>query len=230
MLTFNTKKDGPLQQVEIRKLIGDLIDRKQLTRLGKPRIDPAQGFYIENRKVEHSSTIFKERPHNKNIYSGERLVLVTYSRHSLDAKLIQRMLAEAGIRLELKIVNWEKVQSKEVLENADMIMFEGTPNEGIISILELLCFEQGFIYPFLSEKLKTEMEQFISRLKGESSSLGRLKIYKELEKFLIGNGVISFLVHKQVEVYHHYSLEGVHVNSRMWIDFQDIWYKHHTIS
>ncbi|SOB91957.1 MarR-like DNA-binding transcriptional regulator SgrR of sgrS sRNA [Ureibacillus xyleni] len=233
VITFNTKRDGPLQKVEIRKLIGELFDRKKLVNLGKPRISPAQGFLIENRQMEHELSYSEKSPTPADIknklkkqgYLGEKLTLVTYSRHSLDAKLTQRMLAEAGIRLEIKIVNWNNIQRKEILENADMILFEGTPNEGLISLFELLLFKDGFIYPFLSEQLKSKVESFIYCIKKENNTCNSLKIYKNLEQFLIENGVVHFLVHKQVEVFHDYSLKGVRFNSRMWIDFKDIWYK-----
>lgn len=235
VITFNTVKDGPLKNVKIRKILGQLFDRKKLAGLGKPRLQPADGFLIDQEQAEFVTTpnpplsVIKEKLKSLG-YFGEKITLYTYTRHSLDGKVIQRMLAEAGVRLELKIVGWNKIQCSDVLSSADMIMFEGTPNEGFISLFELLLFEKGFIFPLLTEPLRNKMLDLIGQIRGEVNSKQRLKLYRDLEKFLVDNGIITFLVHKQVEVSYDDSLEGVHFNSRKWIDFKDLWYKHFRIS
>jgi len=153
------------------------------------------------------------------------LTLLTYNRHAHDAYFIQQQLIEKGLNVIVMIVEWDKIQNHQMLDEADMVLFEGTPNGNFISLFELFLFERGFIYPFLTIQMKETMNERITKIKKEIHPSKRIKKYRELEKFLVEEGVLGFLVHKQVEVSYDITLEGVSFNSRMWIDFKDLWYK-----
>ncbi|WP_413299424.1 ABC transporter substrate-binding protein [Bacillus sp. 1P10SD] len=231
ILTMNVAKNGPIQNLMLRKYILSLIDRDKLTHLGKPRLGVASGFMLNEEFNEQFPVVEKETKVSgkENLsstgYSGEKLTLVTYNRHATDAYLIQQQLIEKGINVLVKIVEWDKIQDDLMLEGVDMVLFEGTPNGNFISLFELFLFEKGFIHPFLTVSMKEAMNEWITRIKEEIHPSIRIKKYRELEKFLVEEGVLSFLVHKQVEVSYDTTLEGVSFNSRMWIDFKDLWYK-----
>ncbi|MGG3564428.1 ABC transporter substrate-binding protein [Neobacillus rhizosphaerae] len=231
ILTMNIAKRGPLQNLELRRFILSNIDREKLTLLGKPRLNVANGFMMTEEMNAQSPIFGKETKvsFKENLsstgYSGEKLTLVTYNRHAQDAYFIQQQLIEKGLNIIVKIVEWDKIQSHQMLDEADMVLFEGTPNGNFISLFELFLFERGFIFPFLTETMKEIINERITKIKKEIHPSKRIKKYRELEKFLVEEGVLSFLVHKQVEVSYDATLEGVSFNSRMWIDFKDLWYK-----
>jgi len=127
--------------------------------------------------------------------------------------------------LTVNIVDWAYIQREEILNESDMILFEGTPNEGIISLFDLFFYEKGFIYPFLTVELKKELDKYANILKAENNHSARLKKSLKLEKLLIEKGLIIFLLHKIVDVTYDSSLEGVTINSRMWVDFGGLWYR-----
>ncbi|MDR6123347.1 SgrR family transcriptional regulator [Bacillus sp. SLBN-46] len=231
ILTMNVAKSGPIQNLRLRRDILSHIDREKLTHLGKPRLGVASGFIITEEIdapspiVEKETKVSGKESVSSIGYSGERLTLVTYKRHAQDAYSIQQQLIEKGINVIVKIVEWDEIQSHQILNEADMILFEGTPNGNFISLFELFLFERGFIYPFLTVSMKETMNEKITKIKKEIHPSTRIKKYRELEKFLVEEGVLGFLVHKQVEVSYDTTLEGVSFNSRMWIDFKDLWYK-----
>ncbi|MEO2076086.1 MAG: ABC transporter substrate-binding protein [Bacillus sp. (in: firmicutes)] len=230
ILTMNLAKKGPLQSLDLRRYIASYIDRRKLADLGKPRLGIANGFMLSEETVpELENTL----PSISNLpligYKGEPLTLVTYSRHEQDAYCVQQNLKERGITVLVKIVEWNEIQSDSMLNEADMILFEATPYGNFITLFELFLFERGFVYPFLTSELRGEIDEWISKIKQEANLSLRINKYLELERLLVNQGVLTFLVHKQVEVFYEPSLEGVSFNSRMWIDFKKLWFKHSRI-
>lgn len=225
LLTINTRKVGPLQNNQFRNKINQLINREELAKRVDPKLKIASGFIFDSK--EESLQIFLEPNDEQDCgYQGETITLYTYNRHERMASYIQKMLVEGGINIELKVVGWEVIQSEEIVSNADMILFEGTPNEGIISILDLFLYERGFIHSFLSNDLKSEAKRIIDQIKQAKDSSSRHYSYLEMEQFFKEKSVLLFLFHKQVAAIYDEKLEGVKFNSRMWIDFKTLWYKH----
>ena len=234
VLTFNMKKKGPLQNENLRQLFNNMINRVELLKIGKPRLSVANGFRLNNQKLEKiGQNTYPSIDLNANCkkllrnagYKGEKLILTTYQRHAKDAACIQQNLLEFGVHLTVNIVDWAYIQREEILNESDMILFEGTPNEGIISLFDLFFYEKGFIYPFLTVELKKELDKYANILKAENNHSARLKKSLKLEKLLIEKGLIIFLLHKIVDVTYDSSLEGVTINSRMWVDFGGLWYR-----
>lgn len=221
VLTVNTAKKGPLQNRSLRRYISSVIDREKLVSLGSPRLAPASGFQPDDtarREVEISSQ-------SDVSFSDEKLTLMTYKRHADDARLIQSMLQEHGIKISVEIVDWNEILTDTMVARADLLLFEATPNEGMISILDLILFEKGFIDPFLETSIKQEVRNMIDRIKSETSDDVRKELLKKLEMYLASEGVIIFLVHKMVEASYDKELEGVTFTSKMWVDFKSLWYK-----
>ncbi|MEH7444241.1 ABC transporter substrate-binding protein [Bacillus sp. JJ1122] len=221
VLTVNTAKKGPLQNVSLRRYLSSVIDRDKLVTLGSPRLSPASGF-----QQDDMAPLEIEIPSQSDvIFSEEKLTLMTYKRHADDAALLQSMLQEHGINLAVEIVDWNEILTDSMVARADLLLFEATPNEGIISILDLILFEKGFIYPFLETSIKQELRNMIDRIKSETSEDVRKELLKKLEMYLASEGVIIFLVHKMVEASYDKELEGVTFTSKMWVDFKNLWFK-----
>lgn len=231
ILTMNLAKKGPLEKIDVRRFLMSKIDREKLAGLGEQRVGRANGFIITGEDVLEQK---RELPTPSNLlstgYKGEPLTLVTYSRHAQDAFFVQQNLIESGLTIHVKIVEWDEIQADSVLEEADMILFEATPYGNFISLFELYLFEKGFVYPFLTSELREITAEWISTIKQEVDPTLRKMKYRQLEKFMVEQGVLTFLVHKQVEVFYDPTLEGVSFNSRMWINFKELWFKHNKIN
>jgi len=221
VLTVNTAKKGPLQNISLRRYISSVIDREKLVMLGSPRLAPASGFQPD----DTACLEMDGPPQSDVIFSNEKITLMTYKRHADDARLLQSMLQEHGIRLAVEIVDWNEILTDSMVARADLLLFEATPNEGIISILDLILFEKGFIYPFLETSMKQELRNMIDRIKSETSDDVRGELLKKLEMYLATEGLIIFLVHKMVEASYDKELEGVTFTSKMWVDFKNLWFK-----
>ncbi|MEH7883842.1 ABC transporter substrate-binding protein [Bacillus sp. JJ1609] len=221
VLTVNTAKKGPLQNRSLRRYISSVIDRDKLVRLGSPRLAPASGF-----QPDDTDRLEMDIPaQSDDIFLDKKLTLMTYKRHADDAKLLQSMLQGHGIELVVEIVDWNEILRDSMVARADLLLFEATPNEGVISIFDLILFEKGFIYPCLSASSKQELSVKIDRIKSETSEKIRRELLKELEMYLASEGLIIFLAHKMVEATYDKELEGVTFTSKMWVDFKNLWYK-----
>ncbi len=231
ILSLNTRK-GPLQNEKFREYICQIIDREELTKLGDPRLRPAYGFILYGQECKESErkSLYSNKEFLKTMgYHGESLRLTTYERHVLDAKLIQKTFNEYGIHLDIKIEDWSTIQKGEHVSQTDIFLYEGTPNEGIVSVFDLLFYQEGFIYPLLTDELKLKIKAYVKRITSQDNSYKRLLKYFELENFLISKGIVIFLIHKKVDVSYDLTLEGVSINPRMWIDFDKLWYKNETL-
>ncbi|WP_433747544.1 ABC transporter substrate-binding protein [Falsibacillus pallidus] len=221
VLILNASKKGPLANEEFRQTIQGMIDREEFLKIGHSRMGAAFGFHVTDRSKAVNTSAIKDAPLNEKI----TLSLITYKRHEADANILKKMLEDYGVHLIVNILDWDKILSKEVLLEADMVLFEGTPNEGLVSIFELLLFEDGFIYPLLTDVWKEKVDDYVNRIKAEGEHPRRIEMYGELENALVKSGVMIFLVHKQLDISYDYALEGVKITPRMWVDFGELWYK-----
>lgn len=217
VLTLNLVKNGPLQDIKVRKWLQSIIDRTIFTQEDGVPLRPAISFvnqsYQNSKQVESINTNFS-------------LTLITYKRHKEDAILLAEQFRWFGVQLLVRVVDWDEMDSIDIKQEADMVLFEGTPHEGEISLFDLLLCEKGFIFPFLTEDIKEIIETTVIKMKREEKEENRIDLYLKLEQFLASCGLIIFLVHKEIEVSYHTTLDGVAFNSRMWIDFKKLWYKH----
>ncbi|RDI37246.1 ABC transporter substrate-binding protein [Falsibacillus pallidus] len=225
VLLLNASKKGPLANEEFRQTIQRMINREEFLKIGHSRTGPAYGFNVTDRSKAASAMAKAIVPLDEKI----TLTLITYKRHEADANILKKMLEDFGVQLVVKIMDWDQILSKEVLLEADFVMFEGTPNEGLVSIFELLLFEDGFIYPLMTDDWKEKVAAYVNRIKEEAEQQRRIEMYGELENALVESGVLIFLVHKQLDISYDYALEGVKITPRMWVDFGELWYKSSSI-
>lgn len=226
VLALNIRKEGLIRNIEFRKVFEKIIDRDNLIdQLGGERIAPANGFLNRNDCVQPSLSVSEAASLLEGInYQGEAIRLLTYQRHLPDAKWIQERFRLYGINLLIEIDDWDVIQKKETIEQADMILFEATLNEGEISQLELYLYEQGFIRSFMTDDIKDKVSGKADGILAEPNKDRREEMFREVEELLKSESALIFLVHKNLKVMHDPSLRGVKINSRMWVDFKDVWF------
>lgn len=226
VLSVNTVKEGPLQNVKLRRMMDLLIDRaKMVQELGYPRICPSIQFHFSDGYAMKKSVAIDKVDQNQTDYKGEKITLYTYRRHELDAQWLKTHLQSYQIQLEVKVVELHEIKKKEMIEQADLILFEATPHEGIISLLDLYLYKEGFIYPLLHDEMKKKLDTRMRDITADSNPVSRQDKLNEVEEYLKKEGMLLFLTHKEIEVSYDTFLNGVEFNARKWIDFKKLWYK-----
>ncbi|MCJ8007776.1 ABC transporter substrate-binding protein [Lederbergia wuyishanensis] len=229
VLTMNLAKNGPQNNYYFRKAVHRLIDRsKMVSALGEPRLYPSNGFHLRG------IPSIRDREYNpsevgpllqKSGYAGESIHLYCYERHEPDAYWLRDECLKHGINLEVNIVNWDEMAQIELIKSADCILFEVLLGDKEISQIQDYQYSNGFLRTHLDEELAEKIDQKIDEVLQEPDASLRENKLLEIEYILKEHYAILFLVHKKLGTASHPSVQGVHMNSRGWIDFKDIWFK-----
>lgn len=228
VLSMNQKKEGPLQDIYLRKALDLLINRVALIEnLGEPRICPSKGFYT----IPYVCTECSSNPElglqmlQQSSYQGETLQLWIYQRHLPDARWIKETLVKYGVQIEIVVVSWVELLSDTNMSQADLILFEAEAKRGSMKILEVLQSKRSFLRNHFSSVQSNRIDQTISKLLTNKDVQSRIEMMERLEGELLAEYAYLPIAYKYVRTTFHPSLQGVTVNSRGWIDFHRIWRK-----
>ncbi|MBS4179573.1 ABC transporter substrate-binding protein [Lederbergia citrea] len=229
VLTLNLSKPGPQNSFYFRKAFHRLIDRaKMVSTLGEPRMYPSNGFQLKGLPsvIDREYNSSEVGPLlQKSGYSGEEVHLFSYKRHEPDALWLREECLKHGINLVVNIVDWEDMAEIQLIKNADCILFEVVLGEKEISQIHDYQFSNGFIRLHLGEEISGQVDMKINELLMEPNAASREDKLLDIENLLKENHAVLFLVHKKLGATFHPSVQGVHMNSRGWVDFKDIWFK-----
>lgn len=223
ILSFNQTKGGALNHFNFRQLIDQLINREQMVEdLGAPNVSPAFSFFDEGQEgklyIQDKSTVECSDGDQR-----DSLTLFTYSRHEKDAHWIANHLKEFGIDIQVHIVHWGDLLNQELVEQADMIIFEPVFSRGEISEIELYCHGNSFLKIHLGNE--SNVEKRISVIISTESGMDRREKLRELETYMKENYYFLFLTRKKVRTIHHPAVQGLKLSDNGWVDFQKVWVK-----
>ncbi|MBW8348556.1 SgrR family transcriptional regulator [Bacillus sp. IITD106] len=229
LLTMNLSKNGPQKSLYFRKAFHRLIDRsKMISELGEPRLYPSSGFKLRGLPSvidrEHNSTEV-EPLLEKSGYAGEPIQLYCYERHELDANWLKDECLKYGINLVVNIVNWDEMAQIELIKHADCILFEVLLGDEVISQIHDFQYAHSFLRIHLGDELAEKVDRKIDEVLQEPDASLRENKLLEIESIIKEHYAVIFLVHKKLGTAFHSSVQGVHMNSRGWVDFKDIWIK-----
>ncbi|GAA4707781.1 ABC transporter substrate-binding protein [Brevibacillus fulvus] len=229
LCTFNLNKPGILQNRSFRQAMSKLLDRHQLvTELAGPSISPAYAFHPETKHAAADNAESKQMGQcllQQSGYGGETLHLYTYHRHAPDARWLQREYEKQGIRLEIHIVPWIEMMRKELVEQADLILFEALLAEGIVRMIEYFQSSFSFIRQHADKSLLAFADHCIAALLQESEPAIREAKLQILEEKISEEQAFLFLAYKTVDSLSHPSLKNVKLHPRGWVDFQKLWFQ-----
>lgn len=227
LLTWNMGKGGPQRSEKFRKAIDLLIDRnRMITELGEDRIYPASGFFPSAESYRQATcpdVAQALRLLEESGYQGELIRISGCGIHLQDAEWIQKELALYGIKVEVQPETWLSMRKRNVFEQVDCILYSVVFAEDEVCMIEL--FEQTGSY--LREHLDDEMLKWVSNKIETTLALKdpaeRLNGWMAIERKLIEETHILFLLHKKLNTFHNPHIKGVAINSLGWIDFKDVW-------
>ncbi|RXT07789.1 ABC transporter substrate-binding protein [Ammoniphilus sp. CFH 90114] len=230
MLSVNLRKEGPLQNIHLRKALTHMINRaRMIWDLGDPRFYPSSGFNLQMRPrfIDMDYELDKAKSYLAlSEYKGETLALYTYKRHEADARWLKEQLRPFGIMVSITILTWREMQDPKNQDQADFILFEAILSEGEVQFIELFQSGYSFIHNHLSVSLSAELDEVIEEALAEPTEAARKQKLDTLEQKLKKEYACIFLVHKNIITVSPPSLKGVKINEKGWIDFKDLWFDH----
>jgi SgrR family transcriptional regulator len=228
LLTINMRKKGPLQDTLFRMALSHLIDRaKMVSDLGELRVSPAQGLQMSANILEQNPVFDPDRGREllrQSAYGGESLTVYCVERHGRDAYWLQQSFKQFDIHVDVKLLEWSELLTLEAIEEADFILFELELSEGPMRVMEMLRSESSFLRTHLSTKLAESVDEIIALEWAKPIRQDWLETFNSVESALLEECCMIFLTRKKSNASFHSAWQGVHMNTRGWVDFKDIWW------
>ncbi|OPA79370.1 hypothetical protein BVG16_09820 [Paenibacillus selenitireducens] len=227
LIHWNMRKDGPQRSLAFRRALDLLLDRQRMIQeLGEDRMYPARGFYPDdNTPYEHDMfdpdyalTMLREAG-----YDGKPITIMTRKVHEIDLLWLQQYFAEFGITIEVQIETWQSIRHPDILMKADGILNEFVLAEEEVCLLEMYEQEGGLAQEFMPGDFNRWISSRIDRTLECQNAAERWVHLSAIERRIHDEGVILFLLHKNLNTQFHQSVRGVGMNSLGWIDFKDVW-------
>jgi SgrR family transcriptional regulator len=216
-ITLNLLKEGPLQNVNSRKIITEVIRHHIKLDAAKDGIYPTEGFLDrEINGLNEGGNLLKESG-----LQGEVMLLCTIPQYEADAKLLQNACQLAGIDLRIRLLPLEQFQGEQRLE-ADFILFAVMlDNDTELRLIDLYKSMQQHV----GQAVKLQMEHYLQAIIHEIDPSVRTSKFITLERMLKEIHAIHFLYRKQLKTVYHPSVKGISMDSLGWVEFKNIWFR-----
>lgn len=238
-LTFNLRKDTILQDSRFREVLVQGINRLQMTEeLGATHLCPASGLHIQTDAitsgfleslVEQSEytaireSMLAQLQHTP--YAGETLHLYTFARHATDAYWLQQQYQTFGIVIQVHIVTWAETIQPDIMEQADLMLFEAMVSDQPIGLLEYVQSDRNWIRYFLPAQTVHQLDQLTQHMLASSAEHAIANWSSAVNQLFHESWTSAFLVVRTASTIYHPSLRGVHVNHKGWVDFATLWFQ-----
>ncbi|WP_160496481.1 SgrR family transcriptional regulator [Paenibacillus dendrobii] len=232
VLTFNTRKKGPLQDIRLRQAIHLALNREQMIEdLGGRREQPASGFNPRNHDASYgrSSDVQLAREWiDASDYNGECLSLYTYELKSNeeDAAWMKSKCAEIGVNIQIHILPIRELTTKEVIRASDMLFAgEVLGEEPTVDLISMYLSDDGYIRNHLDELSRNRVDSIIEEALAEPDPCARRSVLERIEEELKQRSAVLFMYHSRQTVGHDPSLSGITLNAWGKINYKDVWIK-----
>ncbi|NBD25815.1 ABC transporter substrate-binding protein [Paenibacillus glycinis] len=227
MLTWNMRKDGPQRSAAFRKAVDLLVDRgRMVEELGEDRIYAASGFHPEERLDRLPDRSDHELAASLLLasgYDGSEIAIGTYGLHEMDARWLQRTLADYGVAVAVRLESFESIREPGVLEEVDCLLYCVVFDEDDVSLIELYEQTGNFLREHMDESLLAWTSEQVEAALGCKRAEDRSRYLSAIENRLRDETHVLFLLHKKQNTFYNPNIKGVGLNSLGWIDFKDIW-------
>ncbi len=225
-ITFNCRKNGPMQDVHFRQFICTIINPSDFC-LKTGNEEVAYSF------VTDRSALLKTARHQRSTEFIESNVVIKIAaqqirkdaNHKREALILQNQLAQNGITSTVELFDLHELNDS-LFEHYDL--FVGGIALGEDRLLSVLTASQSSslpIYPCLDDEMKKVVDQQITTIKELTEDTTRWEAYFQLESSLTTNHFLLFLNHRSHTVYEPENSPYVNIqldrNGR--IDYRKIW-------
>ncbi|MED5018581.1 ABC transporter substrate-binding protein [Paenibacillus chibensis] len=233
MLSLNTFKTGPLQDIRIRQAIHMAINRIDMIRtLGGRRQQPASGFHPGNYDDQYGSAVDLDTAAElvqASGYGGETLLLETYEMKSNreDAEWIRACCGAIGLNVEIRIRPIRELTDSESISQADMIFAgEVLGEEPTVELIGMYLSHHGYIRNHLDLKSRFWMDRLVKAALAEPNLQARRTVLERIEEKLRQEYKVLFMYHSRQTVGFDPALNGMTMNAWGKIDYKNVWIKH----
>ncbi|MEK5038433.1 ABC transporter substrate-binding protein [Sporosarcina sp. FSL K6-3457] len=225
-ITFNCRKNGPMQDERFRRFIYSIVNRADFClRAGNEKV--AYSF------VTDRSMILKNREHQPSTeyipLDGVVKIAAQQIRkdanHEREAFILQQQLAEHGIVSIVELIQLHELNDS-LFNHYDL--FVGGIALGEDRLLSALTASQSsssMIYPFLTDEMRKIVDQQITIIKESRTDTTRWETYFQLESYLTTNHSLLFLTHRSHTIYEpgNSPYENIRLDRNGRIDYRKVW-------
>jgi SgrR family transcriptional regulator len=228
MLTFNTRKLGPQQNLLFRRAVDLVIGRERMIQeLGGNRIAISSHFLPRRKKGPISPLDLKEakRLLDEMKYTGEPLLFYLSQKHIEDAMWIRNQCALVGIPVNVAIIEHSKMMNVDTILEANMILHhEVLETDYDLHIIQILKQCNSYVRACLNDELAAWIDEKIAELLMDESEEERAHKLDALLDQLKEHKIVLFLLHSTTQTSYHSSIKGVKINDLGWVDFRKLWF------
>lgn len=229
---FNLKKQGPMQDVQVRRAFHALVDRDTLVReLQGNRLMAASSFLPERSQLHPfpTSTMDDAKALLENSsYAGEEINISFFDLLDAneDADWIQERARQIGLNVTLHPFPIAELTNVPIETQCDvLLMGEIFELDREMSILEFFLNRMGFLRRLLSDAILREIDETFARFLVAPSRESRMHMYHTLEEKLVEQFVLLPNYHVRKRTFVDPSLQGLPLESYGFPDFQNLWIK-----
>ncbi|MBD0381400.1 ABC transporter substrate-binding protein [Paenibacillus sedimenti] len=233
MLSFNLRKQGPQQNLHVRRAINIVLNRGgMIAELGLNGAIPAEGFLPPDTPREWPCDNQPEQARElltASGYGGQPLKLLFTPSHSHEAKWIKERCAAIGIPLLLTECTHEEMSSADLLQESDVLLGGVVADDDEARcLIEMYKVGNMLIRVCATDEQRQTFNDAIARIVAEPDANVRLQQIRGMERLLTEEYHVLFLVHVKQQTVFSPHLKGIAVNTLGWFDFKHIWFRPET--
>jgi len=223
-------KDGPLRRKEIRKQILESLMPEDMKNEGHNNEFRATSFLTPRSLEKHNSPrdrVPEIHFENLKLKIGVQRIRQD-ANHVKAAKQLQAQLQAIGIKSQLELVDFTAVCSDYYNSTYDLFIGGiALGNDEMISLLRVIQSPAFPIYPWVTEKVCSKIDEVICLMRSSQESQVQWKYYCEIEDLLKSEYAILFLNHRFHAVYEPDKSEYVNIklNCNGRVDYRKVWKK-----
>jgi SgrR family transcriptional regulator len=239
-LSCNLIKEGPLQDVRMRKALDLALDRsRMIAELGGIRARVADGFLGKRERggeapsdvVNGEDVTATHQTEARALlaemgYRGEPLKLYTFMRDEnvQDARWIQARCADVGISIEVSFIRASEMQ--QLYQEADLILKLDMIDEHVeFSFFKVFCSDNSLLKNCLREDLSHFIQGNLNHMVQERDVATRIGLMEQIEEQLRWEAAVLFLYQEEYVAIYQPHIQGISQFSTGLIDLKSVWFR-----
>lgn len=225
-VTFNCRKNGPMQDERFRQLICNIVNPSNFC-LDVGNEEVAYSFLTERSAMLKSTNQYpsSEFTETEVVLKIAAQQIRKDANHEREALLLQAQLAMNGITSTVELIDLHQLNDS-LFKHYDLFVGGIALSEDrLLSVLTASQTSNLPIYPCLTNEMKKYVEQQITTIKELRDDTTRWEAYFQLESYLKSNHILFFLTHRSHTVFEpeNSPYANIQLDCNGRIDYRKIW-------
>lgn len=228
-LIFNQKRDTVVNDLHFREALYHLLDNQQLLKdIGADLGSPASRYFPKESALLHKSLTKAKAALKKSTYNGETLhlgYLPMFQKAIHQSEWLQKRAEKIGISFKRIPFTFNKEFFTSSMEkNMDMVMIGDIPmSDDELSFLDFCTNGTLLLQRFLSTENQNHLQEKVTHFKFEQDTEKRWTLYQEIDRWLIDNYFLIYIIHPHKQNLVHTMLHNNPMNVAGYYDFKNVW-------